>query len=115
MRQMSSRKNASGLPAFIFDLDGTLIDSVYDHVEIWAKVLNESGITVSKWKLHRKIGMSGESFIQELLREQGRAGVSLTKVKSLEQRHGVEFSKKIRRLQPLPGNQTCSGISPLSA
>ena len=100
---MISRKSPSALPAFLFDLDGTLIDSVYDHVETWAKVLNESGITVAKWKLHRRIGMSGQSFLQELLREPGQARVSPKKVRQLEQLHGAEFSKKIPRLQPLAG------------
>lgn len=103
MGRMSPRQNASNLPAFLFDLDGTLIDSVYDHVETWAKVLSASGVTVAKWKLHRRIGMSGRSFLPELLREFGPARISPRRVAHLEKLHGVEFAKRIRKLQPLPG------------
>jgi HAD superfamily hydrolase (TIGR01509 family) len=101
--EMVSRKTAPDLPAFLFDLDGTLIDSVYDHVETWAGALSESGITVAKWKLHRRIGMSGQSFLQELLRESGQERVSPKKVAYLEQLQGTEFSKKIPRLKPTAG------------
>ncbi len=100
---MSPRKSDSDLPAFLFDLDGTLIDSVYDHVETWAKALSASGITVAKWKLHRRIGMSGQSFLPELLRELGPARVSPRRIKHLEKLHGIEFSKRIPKLQALPG------------
>ena len=57
------------LPAVLFDLDGTLIDSVYEHVFAWPETLHEARINVPKWKIHRRVWMSGKSFIQELLRE----------------------------------------------
>ena len=66
---MTSGKGVSAHPAFLFDLDGTLIDSVYDHVEAWFTALHSFGLALPKWKLHRRIGMSGKSFLQELLRE----------------------------------------------
>ncbi|MGZ4650867.1 MAG: hypothetical protein ACXV3A_10075 [Kineosporiaceae bacterium] len=55
--------------AMLFDLDGTLIDSVYQHVAAWHEALLQSGITVSVWKLHRRIGMSGGLFLHALQRE----------------------------------------------
>lgn len=91
------------MPAFLFDLDGTLIDSVYDHVDTWAKVLSESGITVAKWKLHRRIGMSGQSFLPELLRELGPQRISPSKVRDLEKLHGIEFGKRISGLAAVAG------------
>src|SRR5690349_16917897 len=71
--EMASRNTAPDLPAFLFDVDGTLIDSVYEHVNSWAKALKSAGIVVANWKLHRRIGMSGEAFVHELLRETGRS------------------------------------------
>jgi beta-phosphoglucomutase-like phosphatase (HAD superfamily) len=46
-------------PAFLFDLDGTLVDSVYQHVVAWREALEEVGINLPVWTIHRRIGMSG--------------------------------------------------------
>ena len=46
-------------PVFLFDLDGTLVDSVYQHVLAWKQALDAEGIELSVWRIHRKIGMSG--------------------------------------------------------
>src|SRR5262245_10442535 len=45
--------------SFLFDLDGTLVDSVYQHVLAWRDALDQEGIELSVWRIHRKIGMSG--------------------------------------------------------
>ena len=60
-------------PAFLFDLDGTLVDSVYQHVLAWQDALDQTGIELAVWRIHRKIGMSGGLFANALLRETGRA------------------------------------------
>ena len=60
-------------PAFLFDLDGTLVDSVYQHVLAWQDALDEVGIELPVWRIHRKIGMSGGLFVNALIRETGRA------------------------------------------
>jgi hypothetical protein len=57
--------------SFLFDLDGTLVDSVYQHVLAWREALDVEGIEVSVWRIHRKIGMSGGLFTDMLLRETG--------------------------------------------
>jgi len=57
--------------AFLFDLDGTLVDSVYRHVLAWYEALDHEGIALSIWRIHRKIGMSGGPFANMLLRETG--------------------------------------------
>ena len=59
--------------AFLFDLDGTLVDSVYQHVLAWQEALDAEGIELSVWRIHRKIGMSGGLFTNMLLRETGGA------------------------------------------
>lgn len=55
--------------SFLFDLDGTLVDSVYQHVLAWKEALDAEGIELSVWRIHRKIGMSGGLFLNQLLRE----------------------------------------------
>jgi len=55
--------------------DGTLIDSNYQHVNAWSEALRAAGIVIPRWKIHRRVGMSGKSMMQELLREiPGRKG-----------------------------------------
>lgn len=100
---MPSQKKASSMPAFLFDVDGTLIDSVYEHVEAWAIALRAVGIVLPNWELHRRIGMSGQSFLHELLRKTGRPRLRPGDLERLEHRHTAEFSKKIPTLEPLPG------------
>jgi beta-phosphoglucomutase-like phosphatase (HAD superfamily) len=58
-------------PALLFDLDGTLVDSVYQHVTAWQEALTEVGIPLSVWRIHRRIGMSGGLFLSALQRETG--------------------------------------------
>ncbi len=58
--------------AFLFDLDGTLVDSVYQHVLAWREALEAGGIHLAVWRIHRQIGMSGGLFVNALLRETGR-------------------------------------------
>jgi HAD superfamily hydrolase (TIGR01509 family) len=89
-------------PAILFDLDGTLIDTAYRHVNAWAAALSEAGIIVPEWKIHRRIGMSGRALVHQLLREHG-AHSSKIDVEQLEKKHDVVFNKSIRCIQPLPG------------
>ncbi|MGH2475104.1 MAG: HAD family hydrolase, partial [Candidatus Limnocylindrales bacterium] len=55
----------------LFDLDGTLIDSVYQHVLAWREALEAEGIDIPVWTIHRRIGMSGGLFARALLRVVG--------------------------------------------
>jgi beta-phosphoglucomutase-like phosphatase (HAD superfamily) len=57
---------------FVFDLDGTLVDSVYQHVLAWQEAMEDAGIELSVWRIHRRRGMSGGLFVGALLRELGR-------------------------------------------
>jgi beta-phosphoglucomutase-like phosphatase (HAD superfamily) len=62
---------SSNPPAFLFDLDGTLVDSVYQHVLAWREALERSGIELAVGRIHRRIGMSGGLLVNALLRETG--------------------------------------------
>jgi HAD superfamily hydrolase (TIGR01509 family) len=89
-------------PSFLFDLDGTLIDSVYQHVIAWRAALDAIGIDLSVWRIHRRIGMSGGLFVQALLRETGRS-LSPQDIEELQQAHAAEYRKQIGSVTPLPG------------
>jgi len=59
-------------PAFLFDLDGTLIDSVYQHILAWREALRALDIELSNWFIHRRIGMSDSLMLNACMRESGR-------------------------------------------
>src|SRR5947209_4119519 len=88
--------------AFLFDLDGTLVDSVYNHVRAWHLALREEGIHLSVWRIHRKIGMSGGLFTAQLQREIGRS-LDQETTKRLRARHAELFREISRDVPPLPG------------
>ena len=89
-------------PAFLFDLDGTLIDSVYQHVIAWRAALSRLEIDLSVWRIHRRIGMSGGLFIDALSRE---TGVRLDEELSgrLRELHAQAYLRRHETVVPLPG------------
>ena len=89
-------------PAFLFDLDGTLIDSVYQHVLAWREALEEAGIELSVWRIHRRIGMSGGLFLQALARETGRQ-VTTAQAARLQRLHKEAYLRQVKQVRPLPG------------
>ena len=88
--------------AFLFDLDGTLVDSVYNHVRAWHLALREEGIELSVWRIHRKIGMRGGLFTAQLQREIGRP-ISEAVRDRLRDRHAELFREISTDVPPLPG------------
>ena len=88
--------------AFLFDLDGTLIDSVYQHVLAWKSSLDQEGIPLSVWRIHRKIGMSGGLFANILLRETGFDNTP-ERLDRLRVRHAEAYRALSASVQPLPG------------
>ena len=69
-------QDSSGPPAAIIDIDGTLVDSNYQHALAWYRALRVFGVTRELWRLHRLIGMGGDHLVEEI------AGAEL------EARHG---------------------------
>jgi HAD superfamily hydrolase (TIGR01509 family) len=90
--------------AFLFDLDGTLVDSVYDHVLAWHDALLEEGIDVSVWRLHRKIGMSGGLFTKALARETG-VDLNEARLERLRKAHAANYKKRSPMTRVLPGSR----------
>jgi len=89
-------------PAFLFDLDGTLIDSVYQHVVAWREALEQVGIALSVWKIHRRIGMSGGLFVTALLREL-ETSLDQETLGRLPALHADAYLQHFDSVRPLPG------------
>jgi HAD superfamily hydrolase (TIGR01509 family) len=90
------------VPSFLFDLDGTLIDSVYQHVIAWRAALAAIGIDLSVWRIHRRIGMSGGLFVHALLRETGHS-LSREDIDELQLAHAAEYRRQMGSVTALPG------------
>jgi HAD superfamily hydrolase (TIGR01549 family) len=88
--------------ALIFDLDGTLVDTVYAHVFAWQRALVELGSPVDGWRIHRRIGMSGGLFARAVAREIGRE-LTAEEAEALQRRHGEVFREILPDRRPLPG------------
>src|SRR5918911_3592717 len=86
----------------IFDLDGTLIDTVYAHVLAWQRALAEAGMPIDGWRIHRRIGMSGGLFARAVAREVGRP-LSDEETEAVQRRHGELFRELLPERRPLPG------------
>ena len=89
-------------PAFLFDLDGTLVDSVYQHVLAWREALEGAGIELSVWRIHRRIGMSGGLLVNALLRETG-APITAEQVAHVQRLHREAYARQVGQVRPLPG------------
>jgi HAD superfamily hydrolase (TIGR01509 family) len=88
--------------ALIFDLDGTLVDTVYAHVFAWQRALLEAGHPVDGWRIHRRVGMSGGLFTRAVAREIGRE-LTDDEIDSLQRRHAEVFQEILPARRPLPG------------
>jgi HAD superfamily hydrolase (TIGR01549 family) len=87
---------------FVFDLDGTLVDSVYQHVLAWKEALSATGIDLAVWRIHRKIGMSGGLLTNALLRETGHS-MTPEEAAQLRQLHAEAYARAADQIGPLPG------------
>jgi len=91
-------------PALLLDLDGTLTDSVYQHAIAWRTALELSGISLSVWRIHRRIGMSGGLLAESLARETGRE-LSAKDAAKVKAAHARLFKAQMRDVRLLPGSQ----------
>jgi len=91
-----------GRQAFLFDLDGTLVDSVYQHVLAWHEALEREGIQLSIWRVHRRIGMSGGLLVNMLLRETGLE-LDPERIARVATWHAEAYLRRAHDITPLPG------------
>jgi beta-phosphoglucomutase-like phosphatase (HAD superfamily) len=101
-RPQNRRARLTGVRAFIFDLDGTLVDTVYAHVLALQQALAEAGLEVPGWLIHRRIGMSGGLSARALARESGRS-LPVAEQERVQRRHGEIFRALLPERRPLPG------------
>ncbi len=99
---MASLSFSSNPPAFLFDLDGTLVDSVYQHVLAWREALEQAGTELSVWRIHRRIGMSGGLFVNALLRETG-GNLTRAYAERLQRLRADAYQRFAPQVRPLPG------------
>src|ERR1700752_5287502 len=93
---------APGRTAFLFDLDGTLVDSVYQHVLALREAMAGVGIELAVWTIHRRIGMSGGLMANAILRETGHA-VTAEEAGRLLKLHAEAYARLADQVRPLPG------------
>ena len=102
MRVVPKPAAANFIPPLLLDLDGTLVDSVYEHVMAWREALEDAEIRLPNWKIHRRIGMSGKLFLPTLLRELGQT-VDKAQIQSIERVRSAIFRKKVPEIRTQPG------------
>ena len=88
--------------ALLFDLDGTLVDNVYQHVLAWREAFEQVGIELAVWRIHRQIGMSGGLFVSALVRETGQQ-ISAQEAERIQRLHKEAYSRLVQQVRPLPG------------
>jgi HAD superfamily hydrolase (TIGR01509 family) len=90
------------MPALIFDLDGTLVDTVYAHVFAWQRALARCDLDIDGWRIHRRVGMSGGLFTRAVARELGRE-LTDDEAERVQALHGELFRELLPDRRPLPG------------
>jgi len=90
------------MPALIFDLDGTLVDTVYGHVFAWQRALAKCDMPIDGWRIHRRVGMSGGLFTRAVARELGRE-ITDEEAEEVQRLHGELFRELLPERRPLPG------------
>lgn len=88
--------------ALLFDLDGTLVDNVYQHVLAWREAFEQVGIELAVWRIHRQIGMSGGLFVNALMREIGHQ-VTAEEAERIQRLHREAYNRQVHLVRPLPG------------
>ena len=99
------------MPALIFDLDGTLVDTVYAHVFAWQRALAEAELPIDGWRIHRRIGMSGGLFTRAVARELG-GPLTAAEVEAIQARHGQLFRELLPRPTSTPRRSRTAGRAP---
>ena len=89
-------------PSFLFDLDGTLLDSAYEHVMAWREALIEEDVYVPNARIHRCVGMSGELMLRTIFKELG-SRLSQPQMERLEATHKTRFERRLKSIRVLPG------------
>jgi HAD superfamily hydrolase (TIGR01509 family) len=86
--------------AAILDIDGTLIDSNYEHVRAWARAFRQHGANFPQAAIHHLIGMGGDHLVPHLL----QCAEDDPRVEPIQETHGELYKKEyLPTVRPLPG------------
>jgi phosphoglycolate phosphatase len=83
----------------VLDIDGTLIDSVYDHVWSWREAFRVLGVEVPAWRIHRAIGMGGDRLVEAVTNEAVEASIG----DDVRSRQSELYQEVSSHLTPTPG------------
>jgi HAD superfamily hydrolase (TIGR01549 family) len=83
----------------IFDVDGTLVDTNYQHAVAWFRALRRYDITRPMWRIHRGIGMGGDQFVAAVAGPDAEESHG----DDLRQAWAEEFDALIGEVQPFEG------------
>jgi phosphoglycolate phosphatase-like HAD superfamily hydrolase len=84
--------------AVFFDIDGTLIDSNYLHIEAWERAFADLDVPVDAWRLHRSIGMDAGKLLEALIPE-GQPDEIADKAKELHSKYYEELVPRLRAFE----------------
>jgi HAD superfamily hydrolase (TIGR01509 family) len=102
LRENPGPHEETSVRALFFDLDGTLVDTVYAHVLAWQRALAEAGLSVDGFRLHRHVGSSGELIVRHAQRDAGRT-LSAQEAGTVHRRHAELFHQLVPSPRALPG------------
>jgi HAD superfamily hydrolase (TIGR01549 family) len=83
----------------VLDVDGTLVDSNYQHAIAWHRAFRDHGYRVAIWEIHRHIGMGGDQLIEALIGEEGANADG----EELDDAHSEAYSKLIGEVEAVEG------------
>ncbi|MDQ3778380.1 MAG: HAD family hydrolase [Actinomycetota bacterium] len=84
--------------AALLDVDGTLVDTNYQHAIAWWRAFRTHGITLPMWRIHRHVGMGGDQLVPALLPE-----IDPELHEAIEDARGAEYAQLIGEVQALEG------------
>ena len=82
----------------ILDVDGTLVDSNYQHALAWYRAFRRFGATIPIWHLHRAVGMGGDQLVAHVAGEQAESDSG----DDVRAAHGEEFDVLIGEVAAFP-------------
>ena len=87
------------LRAALLDVDGTLVDSNYQHALAWYRAFRRSGIVLPLWRIHRHVGMGGDQLVPALAGED----VDRERGDEIRELRGEAYAELIDEVEPLEG------------
>jgi HAD superfamily hydrolase (TIGR01549 family) len=86
-------------PTIVLDVDGTLVDTNYQHAIAWHRAFREHDYRVAIWEIHRHIGMGGDQLVESLIGEEGEEADG----EALREAHDDAYSELIDEAEAMEG------------